>query len=253
MADYFNKFVNTRTENLQKVGEIKSLEVENLGRTASTIHRALTEPIIMTLADAWVGIGLVRPATTDDAPRVPMPSWMRTAKGVKETNRVRTHEHIADRFDYSKLWYMKLGEYYLPLSQTYTLKAKKKLNVSSLVDGIDIIQQTRKEAKTIDCVLRIGLRDEQDDLKIVDEQNQLVKLSQFLQELYETDAVFEVDNATINGTFGVTHAILTEYRFIPRPGMMTYTFEFSLTEVIFGDNVLTFNLRELTDDTGEQV
>ena len=56
-----------------------------------------------------------------------------------------------DRYDYTKLYSLQIGDYFMPMSQTFSVKARKRLNVSALVDGPDIIQQTRKEAKTINC------------------------------------------------------------------------------------------------------
>ena len=82
-------------------------------------------------------------------------------------------------------------------------------------------------------------------LQIVNAQNDVLQLAQFLDDLYESDAVFAIDNETINNTFHVTHVIMSEYKFAPRAGMGTYTFEFSLTEVKFKDNVLTFDLKEV--------
>lgn len=162
---------------------------------------------------------------------------------------------------YDKLWSMRLGgdaetdkdSYYLPLSQTFTLRAKKKLNISSLVDGIDIIQQTRKEAKTIDCSLRISLRESQTNLQIVDMDNEVQTLSQFLADLYEADAVFYIANDMINNTFGVEYVIMSDYKFIPRVSMGTYTFEFALTEVKYGENVLTLDLSEVDAGTQRQI
>ena len=214
---------------------------------------AASNAIVLTLSSAWLGIGLVKSSSTVGS---------------------------IDRFDTSRLCTVCLDDFFLPLSQTYTLRAKKRLNVSSLVDGMDIIQQTRKEAKTIDCTLRITLRDNQPNLAILTsveaEANRTERSSvldsffnpaggaaklfkkgsteaidsinnfqKFLRELYEKDLIFKVDNAFINDTFGVEYAFMTEYRFLPQVGKGTFNFEFSLTEVKYGENVLTFDANQL--------
>ena len=127
-------------------------------RVEST-YRSVTSPIVLSLSTAWIGIGMVHPAKTNDDTLAPTPNL------AKKRTKVSTGE--IDRYDYSKLWSLQIGDYFMPLSQTFTLRAKKRLNVSSLVDGVDIIQQTRKEAKTIDCVLRLTLRSNQQNLQIM--------------------------------------------------------------------------------------
>ena len=132
----------------------------------------------------------------------------------------------------------------MPLSQTYRLRARKRTNTSSLVDGVDIIQQTRKEAKEIDCTLRISVNKSQTNLQIMqrlDEKTaEVVELSKFLRMLYDSDKVFRVDNDMLYNTHGMEYVTMTKYDFTPKPGSYTFTFEFTLTEVKFGDNILTF-------------
>lgn len=192
---------------------------------------------------------------------------------------VEARPEVIDRHDYTRLWSLQLGDYFMPLSQTFTLKARKHLNVSSLVDGIDIIQQTRKQAKTVDCTLRLTLRDNQTRLMIekvkpetylaqtgFDEddyeevqsgemtaQTAIDNLATFLNELYEDDAVFIIRNKMINETFGIQYVFMSEYEFNPKAGMGTFEFKFSLTEVKFGDDVLTFNVKEIGGDNGANV
>lgn len=237
--------------------------------SASTTYKNVTSPIVVTLAEAWLGIGMLRPAKTNDDPLISKPDWAKTRSG--DTNNVFASTGDIDRYDYSKLWSLQIGDYFMPLSQTFSLRAKKRLNVSSLVDGVDIIQQTRKEAKTIDCTLRLTLRNNQPNLQImkttesgefsiegvsnavVDSVSaKVVELAQFLREFYDADAVLRIRNKMINETFGVDYVFISEYKFTPKVGMGTFTFEFSLTEVKYGENVLTFNLREIDADAGNR-
>ncbi len=213
-----------------------------LGKTLGAVSSAANDLAgvpgklaVLALSKAWIGLsvkGII------DGPEKTVP------KGVKDPRKYNVvfARKGLDRFDRTKLYSLQLGDYFMPLSQTFTVKARKKLNVSQLVDGPDIIQQTRKEAKTIECVLRIGINDSQKNLQLLDVSGEIAKLNALIYDLYESDRVFEVDNEEINNVHGVTHAIMTEYRFIPRVGMGTYTFEFSITEVKYGDNVVTFDM-----------
>ena len=237
-----NTVVKTTDATTTGVAQKLSAQAHQLNVVAQSIHKEATNAIIIALSAKWISVGM-RPknlprlaSTFAYDKRKFMPSW------------------DVDRFDYHQLFSVQLGEYFLPTSQTYTLRAKKRINVSSLVDGPDIIQQTRKEAKTLDCTMRLTLRPRpdgkpyQDDLRIVDADNEVRSITEFLQDLYESDKIFEIQNDDINNTFGITHGFISEYRFIPRTGMGTYNIEFSITEADFDENVLTFSLNELTSD-----
>lgn len=228
-----------------------------LNKISSTAQKAVDtagNAVVVTLAKAWIGIGMIRPANTNGDPMFEKPDWWKK-KGANAFQQTKSQTPIVDRYDYNGLWSVQIADYFMPLSQSFRLRARKNLNTSHLVDGIDIIQQTRKEAKTIDCTLRITVNENQEALKIVDAEEKVVELSQFLAELYEADTVFEINNDMINNTFGVTHCIMSEYTFTPQAGRKIYTFEFSLTEVIYGENVLTFDLRGVESDqsTGRQI
>ena len=235
--------------------------VSNVIGTARDLYNIGSSGALLVLSKAWIGIGLLNPSKTLRENETPnMDTWAKDHPA--DSNLVSNTQTGLNRFKYDELYSLQLGDYFLPMSQTFNLAAKKRFNTSHLVDGIDIIQQTRKEAKTIQCSMRISLRENQNNLKIVrgyeaggyvDGHDKLVELSEFLQELYETDAVFEVSNDMINNTFKMQHAMISEYKFSPRVGMGTYMFDFALTEVLYGDNVLTFNLREIDADNGDNV
>lgn len=211
---------------------------------------------LLTLSKAWLGVGLVRPANTEERKFDPTAAnSLQSLTGQRTTTAfgdawydgtITSQSGLPlDRFDYERLFSLQLGDYFMPLSQTFDVRASKQLNTSPLVDGIDVIQQTRKHAKTIDCTLRLSLRDNQPNLQIVNADNEVQRLAWFLNELYETDMVFAISNDTINNTHGITHVIMSKYRYVPKPGMGTYNFEFSLTEVKYGENVLTFDLTQV--------
>lgn len=199
--------------------------------------------VVLSLAKAWIGIGTFRPASTE-------------GKGHMNPilpNHSNSRRKDIDRFDYNNLWSVQIGDYFMPLSQTFRLRAKKRLNVSSLVDGIDIIQQTRREAKTIECTLILTVRDNQNNLQIVEQgKREATKLADFLRNFYDSDTVLKINNSEINDTFGVNYVFMSEYDFNPQVGKLTYVFNFTLTEVIYGDNVLTFDKRQVSDDQTTQ-
>lgn len=249
---FVGQAIEGRTEHIRELGTLSadSLKWQNLGKTIDTVYGAMTEPILVALSDKWIAISTFKPATTENEFGITgdVNAWSPRAR----SNAPAASTADIDRFDYDKLWSVQLEDYFLPLSQTFSLKAKKKLNISSLVDGPDVIQQTRKQAKQISCSMRISLREEQSNLQIVDAQNKVIELATFLQAFYETDAVMEIKNRMINETFGVKYAIMSDYEFAPRAGMNTYMFNFILTEVLYGANVITFNVREMGGDTSKK-
>lgn len=227
-----------------------------LGKISSgvqDVHNVAGKATLLSLSKAWIGIGLINPARTDpDAKILKLPSVF-NSKTASGTERVESISPVLNRFDYERLYSLQLGEYFMPLSQTFDVRAKKRINVSSLVDGIDVIQQTRKETKTVDVKMRISMRPDgvHDNIKIVDTFEQVQRLGTFLTDLYENNEVFIVANDELNNTYGITYALISEYKMTTRTGMQTYDFSFSLMEVNYGDNVLTFDLRQITSDTGQ--
>lgn len=235
-----------------------------LSKAVSTdAYKTASNAVVFALSDAWVGISLFKPAKTSDGDnRFNTPDWIKQRMGSSTYDSIKTEPRDLNRWYYDKMYYMQIGDYLMPMSQTFSLRAKKKLNISSLVDGVDIIQQTRKEAKTIDVTLRVGIDTKiQPNLQIVRQdlnstnsidrmKSDIAELSQFLSEFYEDDTILRIYNDKINNTFGVTYVIMQDYKFTPRTGMGTFTFEFTLVEVEYGENVLTFNLRDLDSDAG---
>jgi hypothetical protein len=218
--------------------------IDNVVTDVKDVFQIANNAIVFTLSTAWMGISLFKPATTK-------PSLLeRQAEIAYEIQKIKDRliygdpeakSPRIDRFDTTKMYGVKLGDYYLPVSQTYTLQASKRTNVSSLVDGIDIIQQVRKEAKTIDCSVKISLNEKQTNLQLMDANKEVTYLNQLLFDLYDTDTVFFIDNEMLNNTFQMQYVFMSKYRFIPKVGSRLYTFEFSLMEVKYGENVLTFD------------
>lgn len=237
---------------------------EAVSKSVSDIAQSTSDALVLGLGAKWATISLFKPAKTEHNQLDPLLS-IYDAQQEGETKNVELDtatqykkeveaiSALPDRYERQNLCSLRLGDYWMPMSQSFTLRAKKRLNVSSLVDGIDIIQQTRKEAKTIDCQLRITLRENQPNLEVQNDTvaaredmvRSLTVFSRMLQELYENDAVFKIENQVINDTFGVSYAIISEYEFRPKLRSSVFDFNLSLTEVKYGDNVITFDVRTL--------
>lgn len=247
----FNKSVSAWTEKKaeQYTGSTFNRALNTVASSARGAYDIAADAVLLTLSKAWIGISATRPAKTNDDKAYSVPSWLQSASTSPEVATISASTPTLDRFDYTKLWSLRLEDYFMPLSQTFDLKAKKRLNVSSLVDGIDIIQQTRKESKTLNVRLRLTLRPGQSNLHIVNVENEMQTLSDVLSDLYESDQIFSVNGDMINNTCGVTHVIMEEYELTMRTGMM-YNLNMKLREVIYADNVVTFNLREIDSEVG---
>lgn len=224
-----------------------------VSRGVSDVAQEASDAVLLSLSAAAVTLGTIRAFKKKGREsEVQDPELVALTYGKQ---RIETEQESLNRYDPTKMYSLKIGDFFMPLSQSFTLRAKKRLNISSLVDGVDIIQQTRKEAKTIDCVLRLTLRDNQPNLMIDDTISRyspvnesvvisnpaaiLGAFSSFLSMVYERDEVVEIQNDVINKTFGVEYAIMSEYKFLPKHGAGTFTFEFTLVEVDFNANVLS--------------
>lgn len=248
----FDKYASTLiSQNTQAVYGKAQEHYAETSKTLSEAAQAVTNAIVLGLSSKWLAISAI--------------------KAIKN----RSNSIEAKRYDRENLFSLQLGDYFMPLSQTFNLRAKKRLNVCSLVDGVDIIQQTRHEAKMIDCSLRITLRKNQPNLEIVSETQRLSTFNgylpsiseavytgeeddfntdlvrsletfaQFLSDLYENDAVFAIDNQVINDVFGVEYAMISEYNFRPQVSRSTFQFDFTLTEVKITSDTLTVDKTQM--------
>lgn len=241
-----------------------------VSRGISDVAQEASDAVLLSLSAAAVTLGTIRSFKKKDKGGEVQDPELRVLTYGKQS--IETKQESFDRYDPTKMYSLKIGDFFMPLSQSFTLRAKKRLNISSLVDGVDIIQQTRKEAKTIDCVLRLTLRDNQPNLTITDNitgkaeevftrsytnlaggfestdegvvttshpKYILTAFTRFLSDIYEEDKVVKIQNDVINKTLGVEYAIMSEYKFLPKHGAGTFTFEFTLVEVDFNANVLS--------------
>lgn len=244
--------------------------IRAVSKGVSDVAQETSDAILLSLSSTEAVLGAINLFKKKDREsEVQDPELINLTRGKE---RIETKQESLDRYDPTKMYSLKIDDFFMPLSQSFTLRAKKRLNISSLVDGVDIIQQTRKEAKTIDCVLRLTLRENQPNLTITDSitgkaeevftrsytntaggfestdegvvttshpKYILAAFTRFLSNIYEADKVVKIENDVINKTFGVEYAIMSEYKFLPKHGSGTFTFEFTLVEVDFNANVLS--------------
>jgi len=250
LADEFSASTEELTDEITSNKIVKGT-FDTVNAVGGGVMDALTiagRAVLLTLSTGWLATSLFNPATTR---KKPFTSETQTAFEYGATHKlneeIRTEE--LNRFDTVPLWGLKLGDFFMPLSQTFSVSASKKINVSSLVDGVDIIQQTRKEAKTVDCVLKISVNENQKNLQILDSKvtspdENIAPLIDVLEALYESSQVFAIENYTLNEAFDVWNVIMTKYKFTPKAGSRVFVLEFSLTEVSYFENILTFDERQ---------
>lgn len=255
---------------------------EAVTKSVNEVVQVASDAVTLALDAKWIGLSTANIFKKKKEDTSAQASTDTQLKKLVEGKDVATQRVQFDRYDSAKMYSLQIGDYFMPMSQSFTLRAKKRLNISSLVDGVDIIQQTRKEAKTIDCTLRLTLRGNQPNLEMVqidqqgkgrfaaekytessgfDKQGSLVQdieviaqskpkeildtLTAFLSKVYEKDVIVELKNDVITKTFGVSYGIISEYKFTPRHGSGTFIFEFTIVEVDYNANVLEVSKNEI--------
>lgn len=148
-----------------------------------------------------------------------------------------------DRYDSDKDFYFRCGDYYMPLSLRFTLRAQKNLVESQLIDGAYIIERVSKAPKTIDVTIRLQRKvdEEPTALHIVNDENRynpVADISSMIQDLYEKQDVFTVENPILNGELGVTHVIMREFSITPGEGTTLMTLQMSFTEIDIKANII---------------
>lgn len=239
-------FTSTLSNTVKGVTSLPSVKT-GLAVTSSYTDGQPGEALILALSTAWIGLGPAAMVKRD------LESLKGNAIGRKGllNNPSRTEALALDRQDFKQPSYLRLGDTVLPPTQTYELRGGVETNSSQLIDGIDVIQLTRKKAKTIDCEIKFVFspRETDDTFSIRGKLDEIRDFATVIRELADSLAVFEVANERINSNFGVTYAIMTEYRFRENAGSNICVFNFTLVEVAFGANVLTLDARTTSDST----
>ena len=149
------------------------------------------------------------------------------------------------------------GDYYAPLSLNFSVSAQKITDESQLVDGINIVQRA-KGPKVVSVSFNIQRREAQEveDMSATTirrrnarggDPTPVYKLTRFLDELYENDEVFAIENTVLNNEIGIGWAFIKSYRFSPMQGDTFGSINLVLQEVNIADPLLYTNSANTQD------
>lgn len=150
------------------------------------------------------------------------------------------------------------GDYYAPLSLNFSVSAQKITDESQLVDGINIVQRVAKGPKAVSVSFNIQRREAQEveDMSATTirrrnarggDPTPVYKLTRFLDELYENDEVFAIENTVLNDEIGIGWAFIKSYRFSPMQGDTFGSINLVLQEVNIADPLLYTNSANTQD------
>lgn len=150
------------------------------------------------------------------------------------------------------------GDYYAPLSLNFSVSAQKITDESQLVDGINIVQRMAKGPKVVSVSFNIQRREAQEveDMSATTirrrnarggDPTPVYKLTRFLDELYENDEVFAIENTVLNNEIGIGWAFIKSYRFSPMQGDTFGSINLVLQEVNIADPLLYTNSANTQD------
>ena len=150
------------------------------------------------------------------------------------------------------------GDYYAPLSLNFSVSAQKITDESQLVDGINIVQRVAKGPKVVSVSFNIQRREAQEveDMSATTirrrnarggDPTPVYKLTRFLDELYENDEVFAIENTVLNNEIGIDWAFIKSYRFSPMQGDTFGSINLVLQEVNIADPLLYTNSANTQD------
>lgn len=150
------------------------------------------------------------------------------------------------------------GDYYAPLSLNFSVSAQKITDESQLVDGINIVQRVAKGPKVVSVSFNIQRREVQEveDMSATTirrrnarggDPTPVYKLTRFLDELYENDEVFAIENTVLNDEIGIGWAFIKSYHFSPMQGDTFGSINLVLQEVNIADPLLYTNSANTQD------
>lgn len=150
------------------------------------------------------------------------------------------------------------GDYYAPLSLNFSVSAQKITDESQLVDGINIVHRVAKGPKVVSVSFNIQRREAQEveDMSATTirrrnarggDPTPVYKLTRFLDELYENDEVFAIENTVLNNEIGIGWAFIKSYRFSPMQGDTFGSINLVLQEVNIADPLLYTNSANTQD------
>lgn len=180
------------------------------------------------------------------------------------------------------------GDYYLPLNIQFSVNAQKVTANSQLVDGINIVERIAKGPKIINCHFLVERAPVDDELKhfnpitpyaisttyrqvesaplYVRKQKlpgnkdirradynitPLNTLTEMLNDLYENDDVFLVNNPVLNNELNVQYVYLQNYSITPQVGSTLFMVSMTMQEVNISDSVLMETAKSDSNTSGE--
>jgi hypothetical protein len=177
----------------------------------------------------------------------------------KGDHKISRSSPVLDRYDSDRDFCFRCGDYYMPLSIRFTLRAQKNFAESQLIDGPHIIERVSKAPKTIDVTIRLERKGAYEirtgdqaaferiasqgpqNLYIVNTEdlyNPVPDISAMVNDLYERQDVFVLENPVLNGEHGVTHVVMRDYTIIPGEGTTLMTLQMSLMQVDINANII---------------
>ena len=139
------------------------------------------------------------------------------------------------------------GDYFLPLSFSFSVSGTTNIVKSQLVGGIQILENTFYEPQIIE--MRIRMERRQWDAKtgtdemafIMQQDRSVARLGDFLKYIRKDQPVFEVSNPYITKDLGIKYCTLTRYNIIPTEGSDITTINLTLMEVDLTTQTLFVN------------
>lgn len=165
-----------------------------------------------------------------------------------------------NRRDPNNDFVFRCGDYFLPLSFTYNVRADKQTAVSQLVDGPAVYQQINKNPKTVSISIQIQRDQEKagdsDDASMAfaspDNSSQYALqirgLGSALNDLYERQDVFYIENKTLNNDLQLQYVYMEDYTFTVNQGSSIVDIEMTLREVNMQENAIVFGSATVNPD-----
>ena len=159
-----------------------------------------------------------------------------------------TKSDFKEIYDNNNDYVFKCGDYFLPLSFSFSASANTNIVRSQLVGGIQIIENTFYEPHVIDMRIKIERKPYNNDIPLTEEmnfrnssRNAIIRLGEFLRYLRKEQPVFEVDNNYITKDLGVRYCTLLKYNIIPTEGSDITLVNLTLLEVDLTTQTLFIN------------
>lgn len=186
---------------------------------------------------------------------------------------------VYNRQDQNNEYVFRCGDYFLPLSFSYSIRASKSTAISQLVDGVEIIQHINKKPKMVDLQIRIERNQNRiqntntgSNMSFVSSDlyspnsdirptiygveagsdpalMALVELGTALNSLYENQDVFEIEHKTLNNDFGLNWVFMEDFEFNTNPGSTIVDIKMTLHQVNMAENAIIFGEATINPDT----